>query len=64
MGGVYYLKKMKTLFKRQFENHKIAKCLNEVELECQWVLNRRRLGNRKNRWDMLFNRRWKNIQKI
>lgn len=33
------MKKMKTLFKRQFENHKIAKCLNEVEPECQWVLD-------------------------
>lgn len=30
---------MKTLFKRQFENYKIAKCLNEVEPECMWVLN-------------------------
>lgn len=33
------MKKMKTLFKRQFENHKIAKCLNKVEQECQWVLD-------------------------
>ena len=33
------MKKMKTLFKRQFENYKIAKCLNEVEPECMWVLN-------------------------
>ena len=33
------MKKMKTLFKRQFENHKIAKCLNEVEPDCKWVLN-------------------------
>lgn len=33
------MKKMKTLFKRQFVNHKIAKCLNEIEPECQWVLN-------------------------
>ena len=33
------MKKMKTLYKRQFENHKIAKCLNEVEPECQWVLD-------------------------
>ena len=42
------MRKMKTLFKRKFENHNIVKCLNEVESECQWVLNRRRLGNRKN----------------
>lgn len=55
------MKKMKTLFKRQFENHKIAKCLNEIEPECIWVLERRRMGNRKNRWDMLFATRWKNI---
>lgn len=33
------MKKMKTLFKRQFENHQIVKCLNEVEPECRWVLN-------------------------
>ena len=33
------MKKMKTLFKRQFENHKIAKCLNEVEPGYQWVLD-------------------------
>ena len=33
------MKKMKTLFKRQFENYKIAKCLNEVEPECMWVIN-------------------------
>lgn len=32
------MKKMKTLFKRQFENHEIEKCLDEVEPECQWVL--------------------------
>lgn len=33
------MKKMKTLFKRRFENHEIVKCLNEVEPECKWVLN-------------------------
>lgn len=33
------LRKMKTLFKRQFENHEVEKCLNEVEPECQWVLD-------------------------
>lgn len=32
------MKKMKSLFKRQFENYKVAKCLNEVEPECKWVL--------------------------
>ena len=56
--------KMKTLFKRQFEDHKVAKCLNEVEPECKWVLDRRRMGNRKTRRSMLLDRRWKNIQKI
>ena len=30
---------MKTLFKRQFEDSKIAKCLNEVEDGCEWVIN-------------------------
>ena len=55
------MKKMKTLFKRQFENHNIIKCSNEVEPECQWVLDRRRLCNRKNRRDMLFNKGWKNL---
>lgn len=33
------MKKMKTLFKRQFDNKKIVKCLNEAEEECKWVLN-------------------------
>lgn len=33
------MKKIKTLFKRQFENNKIAKCLNEVEPGCEWVFN-------------------------
>lgn len=32
------LKKMKTLFKREFKDNKIEKCLNEVEPECEWVL--------------------------
>jgi len=32
------MKKMKTLFKRQFKNHKIEKCTNEVEPGCEWVL--------------------------
>lgn len=33
------MKKMKSLFKREFENGNIVKCLNEVEQECQWVIN-------------------------
>lgn len=33
------MKKMKTLSKRQFENNNITKCSNEVEPECQWVLD-------------------------
>ncbi len=33
------MKKMKTLFKREFNNNKIEKCLNEVEDDCIWVLN-------------------------
>lgn len=32
------MRKMKTLFKREFEDHRVAKCLNEVEPECKWVL--------------------------
>lgn len=32
------MKKMPTLFERQFENHKIIKCLNKVNEGCQWVL--------------------------
>ena len=38
------MKKMKSLFKREFENHEVVKCLNEVEEGCEWVLNRRRMG--------------------
>ncbi|MEG1363844.1 MAG: DUF5565 family protein [Clostridia bacterium] len=33
------MKKMKTLFKREFNNHEIVKVLNEVEVGCEWVLN-------------------------
>ena len=32
------MKKMFTLFERQFENHKIIKCLNKVHEGCEWVL--------------------------
>lgn len=32
------MKKMKSLFKREFENHKVCKCLNEVSEGCEWVL--------------------------
>ena len=33
------MRKMKSLFKREFENHEVVKCLNEVEEGCEWVLN-------------------------
>ncbi len=33
------MKKMPTLFERQFENRKIAKCLKEVTKGCEWVIN-------------------------
>ena len=33
------MKKMKTLFERQFENHQVAKCLNKVQDGCKWVIN-------------------------
>lgn len=33
------MRKMKTLFERQFENHQIAKCLNKVQEGCEWVIN-------------------------
>ena len=33
------MRKMKSLFERQFENHKIVKCLNKVQEGCEWVLN-------------------------
>lgn len=33
------MKKMKTLFKRVFEHHKVKEVLNEVEVGCEWVLN-------------------------
>ena len=32
------MKKMKSLFERQFEDHKVAKCLNKVQEGCEWVL--------------------------
>lgn len=33
------MKKMPTLFERQFENHEIIKCLNKIHGECEWVIN-------------------------
>lgn len=33
------MKKMKTLFKREFKDHKLIGCLNEVEEGCEWVIN-------------------------
>lgn len=33
------MKKMKTLFEREFENHRIVRCTNKVPEECKWVLD-------------------------
>ena len=33
------MKKMPTLFERQFENHTIVKCLDIVNSGCEWVIN-------------------------
>lgn len=33
------MKKMPSLFIREFENHQILKCLNEVHPGCEWVIN-------------------------
>lgn len=33
------MKKMPTLFIREFGNHKVIKCLNEVNKDCEWVIN-------------------------
>lgn len=33
------MKKMPTLFERQFKNHKVEKCFNLVHENCEWVLN-------------------------
>ncbi len=32
------MKKMKTLFEREFENHNVIKCLDKVQEGCEWVL--------------------------
>lgn len=32
------MKKMKTLFEREFENHKVVKCINKVQEGCEWVI--------------------------
>lgn len=32
------LKKMPTLFERQFENYEVKRCLNKVTEGCEWVL--------------------------
>lgn len=33
------MKKIKTLFERQFENNHIINCLNKVQKGCEWVIN-------------------------
>ena len=33
------MKKIKTLFEREFGNHKVVKCINKVQEGCEWVLN-------------------------
>lgn len=33
------MKKMPSLFIREFENHKVIKCLNEINPGCEWVIN-------------------------
>lgn len=33
------MKKMPTLFERQFENRQVAKCLKKVTKGCEWVIN-------------------------
>ena len=33
------MKKMPTLFERQFENHTIVKCLDIINRGCEWVIN-------------------------
>ena len=33
------MKKMPTLFIREFENHRVSRCLNEVNKNCEWVIN-------------------------
>lgn len=33
------MKKMPSLFNREFENHHVVRCLNEVHPGCEWVLN-------------------------
>lgn len=30
---------MPTLFERQFENHRVYKCLNKIHEGCEWVIN-------------------------
>lgn len=32
------MKKMKTLFEREFSNHKVVKCVDKVQEGCEWVL--------------------------
>lgn len=33
------MKKMKTLFEREFKNHKVCKCLNKIQEGCEWAIN-------------------------
>lgn len=41
------MKKMPSLFIREFENHHIVKCLNEVNPGCEWVLNEEGIATEK-----------------
>ena len=43
------MKKIPTLFKREFEDHKIVKCTSEVTEGCEWVFNEPSIATRK--WD-------------
>lgn len=49
------MKKMRTLFKRQFENYEIAKFLSKVEPECMWFLSGIIIILRK---EMISSKRW------
>lgn len=33
------MKKMPSLFEREFKNHKVEKCLNKIHEGCEWVIN-------------------------
>ena len=56
------MKKMPTLFEREFEGHHVKRCLNKVTEGCEWVLAGE--GFATERWNLLYDTKSKIISKV